>query len=312
MRSSRFTIVGIGEALYDVFPQREVIGGAPLNAVVHAQQLGQPFDARGVLVSRVGQDAMGQRLLDELRDRGLSLDVMQTDPDNPTGRVYVDLDADGHPTYDIVEHVAWDVIQFDFDLEDLARQCHAICFGSLAQREGQSRNTIYRFLDLAPRQVKLFDVNLRPPYFDRNVLERSCERASIVKLNSDELPVVMRTLRLPAEGDEAQQCETLRKAFKLEWVVLTRGALGTAIQTGKQFVQGEPARFDRADDADSVGAGDSVTAAILVGRLLQRPVQQIADYANQVGAFVASQPGATPAMPDEIVGRIRHVCGNDQ
>ena len=113
-------------------------------------------------------------------------------------------------------------------------------------------------------------------------------------------------------NDEAQQCETLRNAFKLEWVVLTRGALGTAIQTGKQFVQGEPARFDRADDADSVGAGDSVTAAILVGRLLQRPVQQIADYANQVGAFVASQPGATPAMPDEIVGRIRHVCGNDQ
>lgn len=306
MREHRFTIVGIGEALYDIFPQREVIGGAPLNVAVHVNQLGADFDAEGVLVSRVGQDHLGARLIETLRERELTTELLQTDPDYPTGRVYVDIDADGSPSYEIVEDVAWDVIQYDFDLEDLARQCHAICFGSLAQRTGQSRNTIYRFLDAAKRTTRLFDVNLRLNYYDRNILERSCERATMVKLNHEELPVVLRTLHLRPDGEGLQAgCEILRKTFDLEWVVLTRGSVGTAILSQEGFTEGQTTSYDRDEDADSVGAGDSVTAAVLLGRLLQKPVQQVVDYANHVGAYVASKPGAVPALPDEIITMIQ-------
>ena len=162
------TIIGLGEALYDVFPDQMRPGGAPLNLAVHAHQLGN----RGVVVSRIGEDALGHQLLDDLRQRDMPTDHVQVDPDRATGTVLVQLDPAGEPTYDIVAHVAWDNLQWDPQMESLAAHADAVCFGSLAQRDGQTRNTIYRFLSSARRAVRLFDVNLRQHYHDRRSLDR--------------------------------------------------------------------------------------------------------------------------------------------
>ena len=301
------SIVGLGEALFDVFPDGARLGGAPLNVAVHAHALGRKVGGQGVVVSRVGQDALGAEVIAALRERGMTTDYVQTDPDRPTGRVDVDLDLDGQPTYDIVPHVAWDVLQYDPDLDDLAQTCDAVCFGTLAQRDAQSRNAIYRFLDTARRAVRLFDVNLRGPqqhpFYDARVLERSCERATIVKLNEHELPIVADLLNLRSDGLDGR-VEALLKAYPLEMVVLTRGALGTTLYTKTKRVVGEPVSYPRVDGADSVGAGDACSAGVLVARVLRRPAEKIVALANHMGAFVASQPGATPALPPDLLALV--------
>jgi fructokinase len=185
MMRYRFTIVGLGEALFDIIDGEERLGGAPLNVALHAHQLAQPRSGRGVPVSRIGQDELGKTLIRQLRDRGLDTGYIQHDPDRPTGQVFVDTDAAGQPTYDIVRGAAWDMLWFDSDLEDLAMTCNAVAFGSLAQREAQTRNTIYRFLETCRRATRLFDVNLRPPFYETRSLRRSCELADVVKLNED-------------------------------------------------------------------------------------------------------------------------------
>lgn len=306
METRRFAIVGIGEALYDIFPDGKALGGAPLNAVVHAVGLGESFGVEGLLISRVGQDPLGEEMVQSLESRGVNRQLMQFDPDLPTGRVYVDVDREGNPQYEIVENVAWDNIQFDFDLEDIARECHAITFGSLAQRFAQTRNTIYRFLDSARRTIKLFDVNLRGDYYSRELLHASCNRANIVKLNHEELPIVCRTLRLAyGDQDDPTMLAALADRYELDLIVYTRGKQGTALFTAGNLVEGEQAGYERTEGADSVGAGDSVTAAVLLGRLLRRDPQQIATFANHVGAYVASQPGAVPNIPEDIRQMIR-------
>lgn len=297
---ARFTVVGLGEALFDIIGPDACLGGAPLNVAVHAHQLAAPHGGRGVPVSRVGQDDLGEQALTLLRDRGLDTARIETDPDRPTGQVFVDLDAQGQPTYDILPNVAWDNLQFDPDLEDLAQQTTAVAFGSLAQRDAQSRNTIYRFLDVAARSFKLFDVNLRQDYYDQRVLRRSAEYASAIKLNDQELPVVARLLGV-AGGDEEKQAGQMLRQYALAMVVLTRGAKGTRIFAADNVVDGAAAPFEPASGADSVGAGDACTAAILVGRCLRLPLQQLADAANRAGAFVAGQPGATPVLPPGIL-----------
>lgn len=306
--SHRFTIVGLGEALFDLLPEGDRLGGAPLNVAVHAHQLAAARGGRGVIVSRVGQDDLGQRVYDELRARGMTTDYLQSDPDRPTGTVVVDL-VDGSPSYDIVEDVAWDVIQYDPDLEDLAQHCDAVCFGSLAQRDGQSRNTIYRFLDAAKRAFKLFDANLRPPFVEPSRLKRSCELADALKLNEDELPQVAEMIGVYEDDAEARIAEILKK-FDLKMLVLTRGAQGTAIypagrDPGEGAIEGEMPEFNPQADADPVGAGDSVSAAILLGRVLRWPPDRIATLANHVGAFVAGQSGGTPTLPDALLERLK-------
>ncbi|MCC6679599.1 MAG: carbohydrate kinase [Phycisphaeraceae bacterium] len=299
MSNPQFTLVSIGEALFDVFADHRQLGGAPLNLALCADQLLGPHGGQAVIVSRIGQDAPGNEMLDALRQRGLCVDYLQSDPDRPTGSVLVDLDAGGQPTFNILPGGAWDVIQFDPDLESLARRADAVAFGTLAQRDAQSRNTIYRLLDAARRAVRLFDVNLRQDDIDRRVIQRSCESASIVKLNEQELPRIINLLGLDGEGDDA--AEVLRKRFKLEMVALTRGARGTRLFTSAGIVDGAAASYPPAQGADAVGAGDACAAGLLAARLLRRPKQQIADLANRCGAFVASQPGGTPQLPQTLI-----------
>ncbi|QNN21054.1 carbohydrate kinase [Planctomycetales bacterium ZRK34] len=286
-------IVGLGEALFDLFGDEARLGGAPLNVAVHAQQLGN----HGLVVSRIGQDDYGDRLLDDLRGRDMNVDYIQHDPDLPTGQVIVRMSDSGEPDYDIVSNVAWDVLQYDYDLEDLARVADAICFGTLAQRNGQSRNTIYRFLETARHTIRLLDVNLRQEYYDRRILTRSLELATAAKLNTAELRVLDEMFSLGASFDDA--AFALRKKFDLQWVAVTRGHEGTSVYTADEQHTADPVVVD-CSQGDAVGAGDATSAALLHGATHRWPWQQTLTLANRLGAFVASQRGACPPLPDDL------------
>lgn len=299
----QFTIVGLGEALFDIFPDRQVLGGAPLNAAVHAHQLAAVRGGRGVIVSRLGQDELGKRAQNELTGRSISTEYIQMDPDHRTGKVHVTVDEDGQPDYEVVEHVAWDWLQWDPDLEHLARHCDAVCFSGLAQRQNQTRSSIHRFVTEAAQAVRLFDLTLRQRFYDQRMLRHSCELANVVKLNLEELNVLSAQINLPGESIDTQ-IKTLIDAFALNQVVLTRGAEGTVIYTRSRRYEGEPVHYEPAEHADSVGAGDACTAAILVGSVLRLPVPKILQLANHAGAYVASVPGATPTLPATILQQL--------
>ena len=193
--------------------------------------------------------------------------------------------------------MAWDQLWYDPELEDLAREADAVAFGSLAQRNAQARNSIYRFLGEARRAIRLYDVNLRSSggtdFYSRQVLHRSCEFATIVKLNHDEMPVVGNLLGL----DTPQQ---LLDQYGLEAVVITRGKEGASAYTAEGLVEGEPTEAHPGEDADTVGAGDSTAAALLVARVLNQPWQKACDFANRVGAYVVEQSGPTPTLPESL------------
>jgi fructokinase len=297
------TIIGLGEALFDVFPDgRQVLGGAPLNAAVHAHQMAALLDGggRGIPASRIGDDELGRRLVEELTARGVPTLGLQHDRDRPTGQVLVTLHG-CEPSYEIVEDAAWDRIEFSADWSDLARVCDAVCFGTLAQRSPPARGAIERFLDCAPQAIRMFDVNLRQHYFSAELIRGSCTRATVVKLNELELPQVHQLLGL-AQGARAidDQAAALREHFGLEAVVLTRGAAGTALYTSGGKTDGDPVRDPPHPEADSVGAGDACAAGILIGMLLGWPAERIVKLANRAGAYVATQPGATPQLPPAL------------
>ncbi len=303
----RFRIVGIGESLYDILPSGQVLGGAPLNVAVQAHQASAHIGGQGVVVSRVGQDALGDQLIAELKARGMSTDYVQTDPDKGTGKVYVEIPfGGGEPTYEIVADAAWDWLQYDPDVESLAGRCEGVCFGSLAQRQAQTRNSIYRFLVDAKRAVRLFDVNVRQNFYDKRSIARSCELANAIKLNERELPIVADLLNVdgPTEGDHDAKVDALAKAVlkkaECELLALTRGVEGTVVYAGDSRVEGEPASYPPADQADAVGAGDACSAGLLIGLVKRWPLDRVVTLANAMGAYVASQAGATGDLPDEI------------
>ena len=293
-----FTIVGLGEAVFDVFPDKEVLGGTSLNVAVQAHQLLAPMDGRGVLLSRIGNDELGQRLQEEFCERGLPLEYVQMDEDPPTGKVLVSFE-NGAPRFEIVVNTAWDLLQFTDHETALARECHAVSFGSMSQRHPVAHKSTQSFLAEAQDALKIFAVNLRMDLFNAEILDEGCRVADLVKLNDEELSAVGQLLQLP-EGDARSRVEAMRAKYDLDAVIFTRGQRGTTACTADGWLEGEPASFSVAENADSVGAGDACTAALLTARLLGRDWQATLDLANRHGAFVASQPGATPLLPDEV------------
>ena len=296
-----FTIVGLGEAVFDVFPDKEVLGGTSLNVAVQAHQLLAPMDGRGVLLSRIGNDELGRRLQEEFCERGLPLEYVQMDEDHPTGKVLVSFE-EGAPKFDILVNTAWDLLQFTEHEAELARKCHAVSFGSMSQRHPVAHKSTQAFLAEAKDALKIFDVNLRMDLFTAEILDEGCRVADLVKLNDEEIDTVAQLLGLP-EGDARSRAEVLRANYELEAVIFTRGKRGTAASIAEGWLEGEPASFPAAENADSVGAGDACTAALITARLLGRDWQATLDLANRHGAFVASQPGATPPLPPDIWGK---------
>jgi len=293
-----FTIVGLGEAVFDVFPDKEVLGGTSLNVAVQAHQLLAPMAGRGVLLSRIGNDELGQRLQEEFQKRNLPLDYVQMDNDHPTGQVLVSFEGDA-PRFEIVVDTAWDLLQFTEHEAALARQCHAVSFGSMSQRHPVAHKSTQAFLAEANDALKIFDVNLRMDLFTAEILEEGCRVANLMKLNDEELPTVAELLEIH-EGDARRRTEAIREKYDLDAVIFTRGKQGTAAATREGWLEGVPANFPAAENADSVGAGDACTAALLTARLLGCDWQDTLNLANRHGAYVANQPSATPSLPREI------------
>ena len=279
------TIVGLGESLWDVLPAGKQLGGAPLNVACHAHQLLQVRGGRGVVASRVGNDDLGDEVVDQLTARGMSTDFVQRDGAHATSTVHIVL-KDDQPTYRFTPDIAWDYLELTPGWKQLARDCAAVCFGTLAQRSPQSRQTIWRFLDAAPQAIRLFDVNLRQGFYDRESIREGCRRATLVKLNEEELPIVAHELQLQA-GPPESQLRPLHTEFNLDAVVYTRGPRGTLLVLADEIIEPRPVSYPAVPSADAVGAGDACAAGILVGFVLGWPPAHTADLANTLGAYVA-------------------------
>jgi fructokinase len=289
-----YLIVGLGEVLWDLLPGGRQLGGAPANFAYHAARLGD----RAVVASRVGVDALGDEALARLRQVGLPTEYVQREPvspaegGRPTGTAVPRLDAHGQATWTITAGVAWDALAWTPAWAALAAAADAVCFGSLAQRAPASRATIRRFLDATrPDALRLFDVNLRLPYYSAEVLAGSLARARVVKLNDQEAPVVAQLLGL-AGADEVAWARALLGAFPLTLVCVTRGGRGSLLVAADEISvhPGFPTAV-----VDTVGAGDAFTAALAHQLLRGASLAAAGEAANRLGAWVAARPGAMPA-----------------
>ena len=308
--------VGIGEVLFDVFQDgRQALGGAPLNVAVHAHQLAAALGmGEGIVVSSVGDDALGQHLLASIRARAMSTRHVFIDPKHPTGRVSVFI-RDGEPGYQIELPAAWDYIAPSDSLDALAARCHAVCFGSLAQRSPVSRDTIRRFLERAPQAVRLYDVNLRQNTisgekgYSAEIVDTSCRLATVIKANQTELVTICKLLGIDAAAnstgsDNRRRLESLLARFPVRAVVLTRGGEGTLLFTRDCEISVDVTPIPQ-EQLHPVGAGDACSAGILLGLALGWEEARVVDVANRMGAWVASQPPATPVLPDSLIDYVR-------
>lgn len=287
-----FRCLGLGEVLWDLLPAGKQLGGAPANFAYHAHALG----AEAQVISRVGQDALGREILDRLRALGLRTDGITTDPSAPTGTVSVKLDARGTPAYTIHENVAWDFLEAGQTECAAAAQADAVCFGTLAQRHQVARTTIRRLLQAVPSHaLRVFDINLRQRYWSREGIEESLQLANVLKLNDEELPMVAELLGW--SGAETVWLEKLVDRFQLRALALTRGGQGSTLLAAGRRVDHPGARLTI---ADTVGAGDSYTAALTLGLLYGHPPEEIIRFAHRVADHVCTQAGATPPLPEEL------------
>lgn len=290
-------VVGMGEALWDVLPEGKKLGGAPANFAYHISQ----FGLESWVVSAVGDDKLGIEILDNFREKKLN-GMIEVVP-YPTGTVQVELDAEGVPCYDIKEGVAWDNIPFTPALEGLARQTRAVCFGSLAQRSIVSRETIHQFLDAMPEgpdTLKIFDINLRQSFYTKEILCDSFSRCNILKINDEELVTVSRMFGYPGI-DLKDKCWILLAKYNLKMLILTCGVNGSYVFTPGHisFVE-----TPKVEVADTVGAGDSFTAAFTAAILKGRSVEEAHRLAVDTSAFVCTQQGAMPVFPETLIGRL--------
>lgn len=293
MMKNKYTVAGIGELLWDVFPHHKRMGGAPANFACHCCQLG----AEAFAVSAVGADELGMELRRTLTEIGADDRYVLEHASLPTGTVQVTLNEQGKPSYEICEGVAWDDLPFTAELKALAAKADAVCFGTLAQRASVSRATIRAFLQAMPADaVKVFDVNLRQEFFSKELIEESLNLCTVFKVSDEELPVLADFFEL--QGDALAQLKQLRQQFGLKLIAYTRGSEGSVL-VGPDEV--DEARGLKVEAVDSVGAGDSFTAALCVGLLRGWPLEKVNLQANQVAAYVCSHWGATPSLPEYLI-----------
>jgi fructokinase len=286
MTDGKHTIVGLGELLWDLLPAGKQLGGAPANFAYITNLLGN----KGVPASRVGNDSLGDAALQRLTQLGVSTEFVQRDALHPTGSVNVEIDR-GQPRFEILQSVAWDFLDWSQPWQQLATEADAVCFGSLAQRSAQSQSTIRSFLNATrPRAVRVFDVNLRQNFYSRQVLAESMRLATIVKLNHEELPKIMHLFEIASHG-EMDSAQRLLSMHGLKLVCITRGDGGSLLISANECSEHTGIKVKV---ADTVGAGDAFTAAMVHGYLRGSSLKQINESANRVGAWVASQPGAMP------------------
>jgi len=286
-------VVGMGEALWDVLPEGKKIGGAPANFAYHVSQFGLP----SCVVSAVGEDNLGKEIIENFTAKGLNQLIAEVP--YPTGTVQVEIDQAGVPQYEIKENVAWDNIPYTARLEALAEKTKAVCFGSLAQRNVVSRNTINRFLDAMPQtddRLVVFDVNLRQGFYNKEILCNSMKRCNILKINDEELVIVSRMFGYPGI-DLQDKCWILLGKYNLKMLILTCGINGSYVFTpGNVSFQPTP----KVEVADTVDAGDSFTAAFISSILRGKSVGEAHSLAVRTSAFVCTQKGAMPILPSDL------------
>ncbi len=278
-------IVGIGEILFDLLPAGAQLGGAPANFAYHVNQLG----GHGVAISAIGKDALGEEVKTILAEKGLK--AILPEVDCPTGVVNVTLDEKGVPTYTIIEGVAWDNVPYTPEMKAVASEACAVCFGTLAQRNPVTRQTILDFIaDMPADSLKVYDINLRQHFFSKEIIETSLKVADILKINDEEILIMAKLLGLDGTPEEA--CRAILRLYGLRLVILTKGGDGSEVITEDTVLS---IACPKVQIADTVGAGDSFTAAFIRAYLRGDTLAECHRLANEVSAYVCSCHGAMPA-----------------
>lgn len=277
-------IIGLGEILWDMLPTGKQLGGAPANFAYHVCRLG----GNGWAVSAISDDELGREIKNTLSTK--KLNTILEEVNEPTGTVQVTLNAAGVPTYDITEEVAWDHIPFTERIGNLAKETSAVCFGTLAQRSPESRATIHKFIENMPAgSLKVFDINLRQKYYDENIISDSLRLADILKINDEELEIVSRMLCLTGTSEE--RCRAISREFNLKFVILTMGGDGSKVILEDSVHLSTPGKINI---VDTVGAGDSFTAAFMLAYLRGESIEKAHTLATEVSSYVCTKAGAMP------------------
>lgn len=293
-----YKIAGIGEILWDLLPEGKKLGGAPANFAYHAQTLG----AQSFVISAVGDDSLGKEIVDQLNDIKLETNYIEISHIHPTGTVEVKLDEYGKPDFIIHKDVAWDYISFSQNTDDLSRELDAVCFGSLAQRSEISRKSVRKVIEATPDQcLRIFDINLRQNYYNFEIINESLRQANCFKLNEDEFPIVANMFSI--SGSEQDIFDEFLSRFKLKIIALTMGKEGSVLHTREEtsFL-----KSTEVEVVDTVGAGDAFTAALGLGLLRNLPLQSIHEQATHLSAYVCTQNGATPVLPETMRRELFH------
>lgn len=280
----------MGEVLWDLLPDGKILGGAPVNFAYHAMQLG----AVGVAVSSVGNDELGREIIDSVNSKGIENCIAVNT--HPTGTVGVTL-KDGKPDYTIYENVAWDFIELTPEAIKMLQQADAICFGTLAQRSAVSHSAIQKALKLVPENcLKVYDINLRQKYYSKELISESLSVANVFKINDDEVELFKHLFGF--EGSEIEVCMKIKETYSLEYLALTKGEKGSYL-----FHESEVSFLPTplVEVEDTIGAGDSFTSAMVMGILKLQPLNEIHRKAVDISAFVCTQKGATPILPEKIL-----------
>lgn len=277
-------IIGLGEILWDMLPTGKQLGGAPANFAYHVCRLG----GNGWAVSAISDDELGREIKNTLSTK--KLNTILEEVNEPTGTVQVTLNAAGVPTYDITEGVAWDHIPFTERIGNLAKETSAVCFGTLAQRSPESRATIHKFIESMPAgSLKVYDINLRQKYYDEKIISDSLRLADILKINDEELEIVSRMLCLTGTSEE--RCRAISREFNLKFVILTMGGDGSKVILEDRVHLSTPGKINI---VDTVGAGDSFTAAFMLAYLRGESIEKAHTLATEVSSYVCTKAGAMP------------------
>jgi fructokinase len=283
-------VICFGEVLWDLLPSGNIPGGAPMNVAVHLNNFGTNVQ----MISRVGNDNLGDRLLHFLNERGIDTSFIQKDDKTPTSVVKVFIGENKDVTYEIVNHVAWDYIEYYSSLENAVKNADVLTYGSLAARNETTRNTLLKLLPHA--QLTAFDVNLRPPFYSKETLEALLEHTDILKVNHEELEEIGGWYT--NQNDEATLAQTLKERFDLKMICLTRGKNGAILFTNNGSIE---ASGYTVEVKDTVGSGDSFLAGFLTKLLEKVPLQEALQFACATGSLVATHSGAVPQITQHDV-----------
>lgn len=282
-KKSNYPVVCFGESLWDFLPERKLPGGAPANVAYHLQKLGK----NPAVISRIGNDELGNELIKEFRSKSIETDFFQVDNKYETGKVFATVKENHEVEYEIVQPVAWDFIECNKKDEEIISNAEYFVFGSLVSRNKNSRNSLLRCLEFA--KIKVFDINLRPPHFSKENLAQLLEETDILKLNLSELQLVSSWYGNLKSNEE--MIKLLAQKFNLQTIIVTKGGDGAMLYINEKYFY-HPGYSVKV--ADTIGSGDSFLAAIISKLMDKASPEEALDFASALGAFVASRPGACP------------------